>query len=706
MRSKKKSCIGSWLIGNVTIITLLICGFSTFVNALNPTVKPRIIATNDGEADDRSSMIRFLLYSCDFDVVGIVENNSIFQKNGHSGSKWIQKEIDAYAKIVDNLRVHNPDYPSPEYLKSVIRTGNENSADLPTSPNWVVAPADMKTKDTPGSDLIIQTLLDDDPRPVHVPSWGGANTTAYALWKIKTLYPEKWSYAASRIVIYSICYNLTDKAQDGGTKWIIENMPEVKIFQSAWWSRTWNYSSIGSKSFNPPEIQTFMSSEWLSTNVTMEHGPLGALYGQSYVSEGDTPSWLALINNGLNQDADYTLGGWGGRPVYKAGNFMVDGIEDPSRSTWEVYAKAFYRWIPAAQNDFEARMDWCVASNFNEANHQPVAMINGNFDRVFAPGETISLDATPSTDPDGDSLSYNWWQYFEADNAESKIAITNNTAKSGASFTIPNEPGKQIQIVLEVTDNGVPSLKSYKRIILNIKNNEGIYSLSTTTNGQGSVNPSFDNYNPGTRVQVTATPADGWKFISWSGGVYGMSNPDSVTINSNISITANFYEIDTIPVYYSLNTLVIGQGTVSPGIGSYLKDTVISLMATPSQGWIFNKWSGDLTSTINPISLSINSNKTILATFTEEKTSINSSSDFGFKLYPNPINDVLEIELNIDFSRKANIQLFDNTGKLIISNNLNGLKNVLNMKNLKPGIYFLKLSSENNEIVTKQITKL
>jgi hypothetical protein len=432
----------------------------------NSSSKPRVIATQDGEIDDKSSMVRFLMYSSDYDVVGIVENNSIFQKRGHSKEQWLQKQIDLYAQVYPNLMKHHPDYPTPEHLKSVIRLGNENPADLQVGPDWTpVEPANMATKDTPGSDLIIQTLLDDDPRPVHVPSWGGANTTAYALWKIKTTMPDKWERAASRIRIYAICYNLTNKAQDGGIPWIIKNLPEVKIYQSAAWSRTWNYSSVGKGSYSPAEVQAFMTGEWLTNNVKTGHGPLGACYPQKYVSEGDTPCFLPLINNGLNQHLDYTLGGWGGRAKVQSGNYLVDAADDAPAHPEH---KAFWRWIPAAQNDFAARMDWCLAANFAGANHNPVATVAGTLVRTVAPGETVTLDASPSTDPDGNQITFKWWQYCEADPAENRVTITNANAKT-ASFVVPNEPGKQLHIILEVTDDGAPPLTHYQRVICDIK---------------------------------------------------------------------------------------------------------------------------------------------------------------------------------------------------------------------------------------------
>ncbi len=429
--------------------------------AADASRKPRVIATTDGEVDDRSSMIRFLLYACDFDVVGIVQVNSRFQKNGHSDKKWIEAQLDAYERILPNLRKHNSDYPDTESLRRVVRVGNENSKDL------YVAPPDMQTKDTPGAQLIIDTLLDDDPRPVHVLSWGGANTTASALWKLKTEYPlDKFEYAASRIRIYCIWY------QDGGGKWIQENIPQAYINEAYRWDNVWDYESHdnarakGKLSSNPPEIQEYMKPAWLDVNVKVGHGPLGAMTPQKYISEGDTPSFLHLVNNGLEAHRDYTLGGWGGRSAYddpKFPNHLTDNKleEDGNRN------KMYWRWVPAAQNDFAARMDWCV-KDFKEANHAPVAKVNGPYQREVKPGETVKLTAT-ATDPDGNKLTSKWWQYADADSAKAAVTIVNSESLDKASFEVPNEPGKQIQIILEVTDNGTPSLVGYQRIIFNIK---------------------------------------------------------------------------------------------------------------------------------------------------------------------------------------------------------------------------------------------
>jgi hypothetical protein len=424
-----------------------------------PRVKPRIIATTDGEVDDRSSMIRFLMYSSDYDVAGIVQVNSKFQQTGHSKEKWLEAQLNLYEQVRPNLLVHNPDFPTAAQLRNVVRVGNETREDL------YRAPAAMATTNTPGEQLIIQTLLDDDPRPVHVPSWGGANTTASALWRLKysgQYTPEQFKKAVSKIRIYCIWY------QDGGGKWIEDNVKEAYINEAYSWDNVWDYQSVGRESQNPPDIQAYMTAAWLNANVKTGHGPLGAATPQSYISEGDTPSFLHLINNGLDADRDYTLGGWGGRSAFddpRKPNHMTDkGLKDDGNAN-----KMYWRWVPAAENDFAARMDWCVATNFAGANHAPVARVVGSLAREVAPGETVKLDATGSSDPDKNQLSYKWWQYADADSATNQVAISNSTSASQASFVVPNEPGKQVQIILEVTDNGTPPLVGYRRILCTIK---------------------------------------------------------------------------------------------------------------------------------------------------------------------------------------------------------------------------------------------
>lgn len=115
-----------------------------------------------------------------------------------------------------------------------------------------------------------------------------------------------------------------------------------------------------------------------------------------------------------------------------------------------------------------------MVKSYEKANHPLVATIEGGYDIVpggfgkkVSPGTRIDLKGS-ATDPDDDSLSYKWWQYFEQDSVSTEISIKNSVSQF-TNFIVPNESGKQIHIILEVKDNGTPNLKGYQRLLFNIK---------------------------------------------------------------------------------------------------------------------------------------------------------------------------------------------------------------------------------------------
>jgi hypothetical protein len=352
--------------------------------------------------------------------------------------------IGRYGEVLPNLRLHDPDYPSVEFLKERVMLGDETEEHLFNPPPH---------GDTPGSELIVQTLLDDDPRPVFVPSWGGANTTAQALWKLKQQYPPaEFQRATAKIRIYCISF------QDAGGQWIVENIPEAQIVEAGSWYQTWFY--------HPQEHQPhteYMSAEWLARNVKTGHGPLGASYPQDVVSEGDTPSFLDLINNGLRSWQDFGYGGWGGRFERVKGNYWKDSPDNGDTH------HALTRWTIPTQNDFAARMDWCVKP-FDEANHPPVVALSGDLDRQAAPGERLHLDAAATADPDGDSLTLQWWQYREAGTYPGVVDLGQSEgAEVQLSIPADARPGETIHLICEASDQGSPPLTGYQRLIITVQ---------------------------------------------------------------------------------------------------------------------------------------------------------------------------------------------------------------------------------------------
>ncbi|MFC2090448.1 DUF1593 domain-containing protein [Bacteroidota bacterium] len=405
---------------------------------------PRVIVTTDGEIDDKSSFVRYLMYSNEFDTEGLIYSNSVWQKHGH-GTTWMQETIDAWAEIRPNLAEHMTGYPTPESLKAVCFAGNMDEANL----------NDPGPLETEGARHIISVLLKYDPRPVWILAWGGTNTIAQALSLLEQDHTdEEVSYAHNKMRIYAVA------DQDETAKWIRENYPHIFYIQCHQFMAL-NYQHAG----HPYSEHHIFSDEWMTENVKSGHGPLGAMYPQSYFSEGDSPSFFHLIGNGLRSAQNPTWGGWGGRfMIYGRSHYYSDANDDGDRLHGQ------WIWLLDIQEDFAARMDWCVKS-YKEANHYP--MIKGKIPEevIASPGEEIQLKVKKIKDPDGDELTVSWEHYhFAGENPYAHKIDIQETSESQASIKIPEDAGgKELHIILTVVDNGTPMLKRYKRVVVKVE---------------------------------------------------------------------------------------------------------------------------------------------------------------------------------------------------------------------------------------------
>ena len=162
-------------------------------------------------------------------------------------------------------------------------------------------------------------------------------------------------------------------------------------------------------------------------------------------------------------------------------------------------------------------------------------------------------------------------------------------------------------------------------------------SISATEGGdisasQGSsLSASGGSFVENTNVSVTATPAEGYEFVEWTGDASGTTNPLTVVMTENKDISANF-----VRSKYTLSFGVVGSGSVSEEVIStaknteeYSSGTVVRLNATPESGWLFNSWSGSSILTANQIDITIDGTKSVTATF-EEKIIQVLSSEGGF----------------------------------------------------------------------------
>ncbi len=146
------------------------------------------------------------------------------------------------------------------------------------------------------------------------------------------------------------------------------------------------------------------------------------------------------------------------------------------------------------------------------------------------------------------------------------------------------------------------------------------YTLTVTEDGNGSVSldPAGGVYEEDQDVELTANPADGWAFSHWEGDLIGSNNPVIITMDEDKQITAVFTELP--PNQYVLTTNVNGNGAVNvdPAGGIYDEGTEVTLTADADPGYFFIGWTGDLIGTENPVTITMDANKTITANFIEE----------------------------------------------------------------------------------------
>jgi hypothetical protein len=469
-----------------TILIGLLCVCTFYTNLFAQEQKKiRVLVLSDIEADpdDTQSLIRFLLYSNQWDVEGLIATTSIHQKT-RVAPESILKVLEAYKKVQPNLLKNEKGYPTYDELKPKVKKG--------------LALYGMQGvgegKDSEGSDWVIKVLEKNDNRPLWVSVWGGPNTLAQALYKIKN---TRSTAEAERLYKKLRVYTISD--QDDAGPWIRKNFPTIFYVVTPGYNyakATW----LGMSFPMPGSNAEVTSADWLAKNIQQGHGPLGAAYPDvAYGMEGDTPAFLSLINNGFNDSEHPNYGGWGGRyelylPKFEdsnAGMFKRDNWpkdEPETRPIWtnaddsvvspldkKMYTgnrETIWRWRTEFQNDFAARMLW-TTKNFSECNHPPVPMLAHSDHLTVKSGQQFHLSAAGTTDPDGDSISYLWFQYPEAGTYKGIVSLKPYSPNLyDVPVTAPVVENIQtIHFILKVTDKGTPALTRYRRVIVTVMPN-------------------------------------------------------------------------------------------------------------------------------------------------------------------------------------------------------------------------------------------
>lgn len=459
--------------------------------------KIRTVILTDMTHDDGNSLIRYLYYASYFDLEAMIVTNQLPDFRHDETGPWekAMSILDAYKEELPQLRKHDPLLPDYEKLMSVTKQGRgalpivwltntldfrndiagryvENKWDSVYYHDWIGEGLNPngESKDSEGSDFLVQIFEKDDDRPIFFQAWGGTITLVQALHRYREKHgEEKFKQLLPKIHLFGILFQdisfeffadfekmKNETCADFGTAKATYGKDPVPLGMVLYdnghfWHYVWSRDPNWKKPIGPEDVNG--------------HGPMSEIYDHG--GEGDSPSFFYLLSDvfGLSDHLDPTMGGWGSRFVP-----MEAGFPKGYYFTCDVDQNELSRWDEAVNNNFKNRLLWSLKEP-GEVNREPKAIVNGDNTskaiRIKAKaGEKITLDAGASFDSDGDPLIFNWFRYELADSYTGEFSISDPSAPI-QNLTLPSDLGSSnIHLVLELKDQGFPSLVTYRRVII------------------------------------------------------------------------------------------------------------------------------------------------------------------------------------------------------------------------------------------------
>jgi hypothetical protein len=428
--------------------------------------QPRVLITTDLEVDDMNGILLTLMYANDYDLAGLVWTAGAFHFSGngtetfgeaiskyeYAGTKEYKikcegttvggtvaniTQVKAYrpsepgffnrviaAKYAEDYKLlsqNDPNYPTPDYLLSIAKTGN------------ISFEGDYR-EETEGSKLIEAAILDEDTRPLHIMHWGGINTTVRALQSIYEDYHEtaQWNDILKKVVA-KVRFNGTGEDNCWAYSEMATKFPGIvttddysgpKGLGNYFMANTTDQTPVGN---GDATLLPYYQSDYLASHFKFNHGRVmnefhlmhdgGVLYGEpdcyqygihTYIDWSE--SWdqgfgtrpadgsplIALFGRKLEyDDYDWMCSQFG------TATFVNMGLRSDVASHKES------RYTQVMFENLASRADWTVKAP-ELCNHGPIASATSEKDFTVAAGATVSFSGK-ATDPDGNECTAKWW---------------------------------------------------------------------------------------------------------------------------------------------------------------------------------------------------------------------------------------------------------------------------------------------------------
>lgn len=401
-------------------------------------------------------------------------------EEGWIESLWLNEYASVYPFLIKNA----PGFPTPEYLSSITKYGN------------IAFEGDVRF-DTEGSDFIKDAILDEDERILYLLSWGGVNTIVRALMAIADQYrgTDQWNRIYDKVCNKIRILGMADKiGQDNSFVDHAEPLfPDLKILNT-----DFMYGGFMAAAMEQEDCKELFQSKWLCEHIKFGHGELLSKYGlfgdgtyyqgeadifqygeqlslnwgfdaipnlvfdkYDFLGEGDSGTYVPLLNvglRGLENGAYGTLLGrvFENRPDSGNEYNFFDGKKGVPN-----------RFLRAYQEEWAARAEWCIKP-FKECNHPPIVEVQ-NQNISASPCEVVVLEGS-ATDPDGDNLRCFWYVYLQGSVYQGSATDLRvwEPMKYCTSFTIPEDaqPGDVFNLILEVQDDAAKPITRYGQVLI------------------------------------------------------------------------------------------------------------------------------------------------------------------------------------------------------------------------------------------------